>query len=350
VDRAPERIEDAGRALDAGTAVGEALEALRAAVGADRVSVAELDPTDGAFAILAASGERLLPLGERFAIDDSTHFALAADGAPFVTTDFARDPRFRRPVDERVREHGFRSGAALPLESRSGSGALALHFRSSGNRAERAARLLAPVARALGTAVARARATAIDVVVLDEDPLTGRGLLHVLGETPGLRARRETSGRRAGVGGPDVVVATAADGRPDHAVRRVRADGVDAPVVVVSGPDSPELRAAALDAGAAGIVPRADVVGALADALRVAADGGTWLPGPVGDPARELLSARELEVVVLLDRGLRLAEIGAELGIAHATVKAHTRNVFRKLGASSRAEACFQARRAGLLR
>ncbi len=67
---------------DDGANVGELLEAVRRSAGADRVSVAELDLDAGDFAILAASGERLLPLGERHALDDSTHFSLAAEGRP----------------------------------------------------------------------------------------------------------------------------------------------------------------------------------------------------------------------------------------------------------------------------
>lgn len=330
--------------------LGEALEAIRLATGADRASVAEIDREDGTFSILGASGERLLPVGERFDLDESTHFVLAADGQVFVGADFDRDRRFRRPVDERVRGYGFRAGVALPLGDAPDEGALALHFREPGDRVARAARLLEPVAEALASAVKRGRVTDVDVAILDEDPLVGRGLLHLLADTPDLRPRLATTVGALSESSPDVVVVTADDGRAERAVNALRAGTVEAPLVLVAGVDSPELLREALAAGVAGVVPRAHVVEALADALRVTVDGGTWLPGPVSAPARDLLSARELEVLLLLDRGLRLAQVAAELGIAHATVKAHTRNVFRKLEATSRAEACYQARAAGLLR
>lgn len=338
--------------VDDGATVGELLEAVRRTAGADRVSVAELDLDAGDFAILAASGERLLPLGERHPLSDSTHFSLAAEGRSFVTPDADRDARFVRRVDEVVRDHGFRAGAAVPLGEGpdGGVGAVAFHFRDPGAAAARAARLLEPVRTALAAAVRRERAETIDVVVLDQDPLVGRGLLHVLTGASGLAARLETSPAQLGHETPDVVVVTAAPSAVEPTLRETRAGGVEAPLVLVADGDSPELRREALAAGAAGVVPRSEVVRALADALRVAADGGTWLAGPVGRPARDLLSPRELEVLVLLDRGLRSAQVGQELAIAHATVKAHTRNVFRKLGATSRAEACYRARSAGLLR
>jgi DNA-binding NarL/FixJ family response regulator len=69
---------------------------------------------------------------------------------------------------------------------------------------------------------------------------------------------------------------------------------------------------------------------------------------PAHAPAPSL-TARELEVLRELDRGLRLREIAITLEISHATVKAHLRNVFRKLGAASRAQATHTARLQGLL-
>lgn len=61
------------------------------------------------------------------------------------------------------------------------------------------------------------------------------------------------------------------------------------------------------------------------------------------------LTPREYEVLVGLDEGLRVKQLALALGISEATVKAHARNIFRKLGATSRAEATRAARRLGLL-
>ena len=51
----------------------------------------------------------------------------------------------------------------------------------------------------------------------------------------------------------------------------------------------------------------------------------------------------------LLDEGLRFKQLARRLGISEATAKTHGRNLFRKLAASSRAEAVHLARERGLL-
>jgi DNA-binding CsgD family transcriptional regulator len=61
------------------------------------------------------------------------------------------------------------------------------------------------------------------------------------------------------------------------------------------------------------------------------------------------LSARERELLGLLDEGLRFKQVARALLISEATAKTHGRNLFRKLGASSRSEAVHLAREAGLL-
>ena len=50
------------------------------------------------------------------------------------------------------------------------------------------------------------------------------------------------------------------------------------------------------------------------------------------------LSSREIEVVVLVARGLSNKEIGARLFVSEYTVKDHLKNIMRKLAATSRSE------------
>ena len=77
---------------------------------------------------------------------------------------------------------------------------------------------------------------------------------------------------------------------------------------------------------------------------RAAARRSAWR-GPTG----VALTARERELLESLEEGLRFKQIARRLGISEATAKTHARNLFRKLDATSRAEAVHAARERGLL-
>lgn len=62
------------------------------------------------------------------------------------------------------------------------------------------------------------------------------------------------------------------------------------------------------------------------------------------------LSARELEILKLLAKGISFAEIGTVLSISPHTVTAHIKKIYRKLQVHSRGEAVYEAQCLGLLR
>ncbi|RKY03234.1 hypothetical protein DRP77_06630 [Candidatus Poribacteria bacterium] len=67
-----------------------------------------------------------------------------------------------------------------------------------------------------------------------------------------------------------------------------------------------------------------------------------------GEPSRrQLLSKRELEVVRLGAQGLVNKEIANKLSLSERTVQTHWRNIFAKLGVSSRIEAITYCLRKG---
>jgi LuxR family transcriptional regulator, maltose regulon positive regulatory protein len=70
---------------------------------------------------------------------------------------------------------------------------------------------------------------------------------------------------------------------------------------------------------------------------------------PAVSHAADELSERELAVLRLLSSQLSLREIGNELYVSLNTIKTHTRNVYAKLGVSSRKQAVVRAREEGLL-
>jgi DNA-binding NarL/FixJ family response regulator len=353
------RIAEAGRGLSSDElSIDGALDVVLGATGADRVSLSAIDERAATFELLAARGGWLLAPGTRFPTSVSTHFQLAAENGTFVGDRLERDPRFDRPVDQLVLAHGFGAGVCLPVRHERGApGALAIHFRRAGSQARTAVPLVEPLLGALSLALARVRRTRpLEILVCHSDGLVARGLAHLLGERPGTSVRIAGSTAHAlevaAVAPPDVIVT-------DNTLEGVRIDRWCGPLlsilgdrpalVVVASHDTPDNRACAIAAGAHAYVVRESVGETLLAAVDAVSDGGSRLPRVAARTPAPALTARELEVLQQLDLGLRLREIAVALDISHATVKAHLRNLFRKLGAASRAEATHAARLQGLL-
>ena len=69
--------------------------------------------------------------------------------------------------------------------------------------------------------------------------------------------------------------------------------------------------------------------------------------GPI-DGEVEVLTARETDVLTMVSKGFRNAEVARALGLAESTIATHVKSIYRKLGISSRAEAALHASRMGL--
>jgi DNA-binding NarL/FixJ family response regulator len=67
------------------------------------------------------------------------------------------------------------------------------------------------------------------------------------------------------------------------------------------------------------------------------------------EPGAVKLTDREIDVLRLIAKGYRSAEVAPLLGITSATVASYVRDIYRKLGISSRAEAAMEAVRRGLV-
>jgi ATP/maltotriose-dependent transcriptional regulator MalT len=77
-----------------------------------------------------------------------------------------------------------------------------------------------------------------------------------------------------------------------------------------------------------------------------AVEGGNGASHRLEDP----LSEREIEVLGLLASGKTNSEVAGELFVSVGTVKSHTGNIYRKLGARNRTDALTRAREIGLIR
>lgn len=76
---------------------------------------------------------------------------------------------------------------------------------------------------------------------------------------------------------------------------------------------------------------------------------GALLPDPGLVPPHEPLSAAQLRVLALLNRGLTTREIAQELNIAVGTVRWHLNQIFERLRVRNRTQAVVKARELRLL-
>ena len=98
-----------------------------------------------------------------------------------------------------------------------------------------------------------------------------------------------------------------------------------------------------LQAGAAGVVHKAARLDTLLMCIRQVAGGSTWMEEDLvavsDQPVRtghSALTARELQVMELVERGLKNKEIAVALGIRTGTVKIHVKHIFEKTGIRGR--------------
>jgi DNA-binding NarL/FixJ family response regulator len=96
----------------------------------------------------------------------------------------------------------------------------------------------------------------------------------------------------------------------------------------------------ALDAGVRGLVTLDEVEEALPAVIEVVRAGQVSVPGSRRKELRkQILTAREKQILGLVVMGMTNAEIAAKLFLAESTVKSHLSSAFAKLGVSSRSEA-----------
>jgi DNA-binding NarL/FixJ family response regulator len=126
------------------------------------------------------------------------------------------------------------------------------------------------------------------------------------------------------------------------------------PLAVISGMARPADIRAAIEAGARAYIPKTCTPDYFAQVLQMLLAGGSSVPAEIlledrvaSDGGWEL-SAREREVLKGVALGQSNKEIGRDLGPAEVTIKLHLRNLFRKMGARSRAEVAVMAVKAGL--
>ncbi|GAC1394319.1 MAG: hypothetical protein NVS4B11_18520 [Ktedonobacteraceae bacterium] len=210
--------------------------------------------------------------------------------------------------------------------------------------------------------------TVIRILIVDGQAVTRAGLrrlldsykgLHVIGEAAdGVQAVSETLEL-----GPQVVLLDSQlpNGQSLNALRQIKQLNLDTKVLLLSAQDREEYLYETLRAGADGYVLKDIAPDELAQALRVVASGEVLVQpqlagrllsrvGKQGSrPPYETLTARELDVLRLLVRGMRNKEIAARLYVSERTVNFHLANIYQKLNVSGRTEALSKAIEQGLV-
>src|SRR5437868_3609350 len=200
------------------------------------------------------------------------------------------------------------------------------------------------------------------ILIVNDHPLTREALASLLGahglDVIGCASDGAEAIAEAGRLQPDLVLLDLSMPGLDGltALPRLREAAPECEVVVLTASGTEDNLLAAIRGGAAGYLLKTEPPERIAAFLAGVANGEAALSGTIarrlldrvraggrgsGVPDRiaAVLSAREVEVLLLLDDHLGTDEIATRLFISEHTVRSHVKSLLRKLGVSSRREA-----------
>ncbi len=188
------------------------------------------------------------------------------------------------------------------------------------------------------------------IAVCDTQPITAQGLRNLLAASEDLELVEamnslESATAFVRANEPDIVVVDKGFGMRAvlewiHDLKLTAAT----PAITVWGVSMTEAEALRLlQAGAKGIIRKTADLSSLLACLRTVAGGRSWMEDCVfRDSARQVgyprseLTAREHQVLELVEQGFKNKEIALELGIRPGTVKIHLKHIFEKTGVRGR--------------
>jgi two-component system response regulator NreC len=206
------------------------------------------------------------------------------------------------------------------------------------------------------TGAVRADRSQTTVVVADDHTVVRQGLRLLINNEDGLQviaeagtvtdAERLTRAHR-----PSVLVLdlNMPGGSSLEAIPRLRQQAPDTAIVVLTMQDDPAFAREALQAGALGFVLKEAADEELLEAIRLAANGDTYLNPRLGarmaaQPPQQAtgrpdaLTDRELEVLGLIALGHTNTEIANQLFLSTRTIETHRAHIQQKIGRTTRAE------------
>jgi len=206
---------------------------------------------------------------------------------------------------------------------------------------------------------------AIRVLIADDHSVVREGLRRFLGRDPELAVVGEASDGAEAVElarrlRPDIVLMDLLMPVMDGiaATSAIRKELPEIEVVALTSVLESAAVIGAVKAGAIGYLLKDIRAAELRRAIKAAAAGqvqltpqaSAYLMREVRTPeAKEALTEREREVLLLLAQGYSNKEIGCDLEIAEDTVKTHIKHILAKLGVQSRTQAVLGAMRLGLV-
>ncbi|MCZ6528849.1 MAG: response regulator transcription factor [Chloroflexi bacterium] len=208
----------------------------------------------------------------------------------------------------------------------------------------------------------------VRILVADDHPVVRDGLVAMLSTQPDFRVVGQASTgnevlTNIEIAQPDVVLLDLEMPELDgvEALRQVSTDHPDVKVLVFTAFDDDERIVGAVQAGARGYLLKGSPRDEVFEAIRVISQGGSLLQPVVASklmrhvsseaqrPVWSRLTARELEVLELLAKGMTNKEIAADLVITVRTVKFHVSSILKKLEAGNRTEAVRIATERGII-
>jgi DNA-binding NarL/FixJ family response regulator len=201
------------------------------------------------------------------------------------------------------------------------------------------------------------------ILIVDDHPLTREGLAALLEQHGFLVVGQASDGREAIELArrlhPDLVLLDLSMPGLDglSALPELRSAAPETEVVVLTASGTEENLLGAIRGGAAGYLLKTEPPDRIIEFVRGVVRGEAALSGTVArrlleqvrtgskrgsavpDSIARTLSARELEVLLLLDEHLGTEDIARRLYISEHTVRSHVKSLLRKLGVTSRREA-----------
>jgi DNA-binding NarL/FixJ family response regulator len=197
--------------------------------------------------------------------------------------------------------------------------------------------------------------TSTRVLIVDDHPVVLSGCRALFAGDPSISIEEAVdarSGHRAFVQKkPDVTVIDIhlPDVSGFELMRRIRRDDPGARIIMFSMNDDPAFVVRAVEMGAQGYVSKGDDPRVLLKAVRKVAAGDNFVSPHLAEavtfsaaaikasPATQM-SPRELEILRLLGRGDKIAEIAGALGVSYKTVANTTSLLKQKLGAKNHSD------------